>query len=1297
MNHNSDILTTEREGLKQDYLLEPNNDNNKITETELKYLNNINPYIANKLNTNNHHHHNNKENSHAHANNKQINPFDPIVLPKPSKKDTKKKKENSILHTHSKNKENIELNTSIKKNIKQVIFFCTFNQTLTRISNYTNFEILKLLQEFQKDNFVILQIDNDPLLQQEVAKIHFKSEFETYICQMNTLTVDYCFSPVDEYLYFNLSVVNNIQAENIEKKLIQIIVHKTGIFINNKDDCSDILNIFITKFSFKELQQKEFFKLAYKVKEKEESVVNDFKIKTFINNEFSTKKNNFKSRGKKKRRNSFSNLKSKNKFITAGMLGDGRKNKKRNSESDQNMNLKFRQLRNDLNSNYSNEVIGANNRKRKSANKLLQFKLKLDEEIDNINNNEQENGFKSVRSLIRSNTINDKEYSSLKFNNEDNNGIRIKNSRTSAFLTQKSNKEEDLFVIRETTKKSSKLTKKNSTPNTLQYKNEDKFKIRTSNNRNTLSLDNESNNSSPHIIEIPKLKVKVKRHTDNIVRAKLRISDNEESCEFDNEDYSNEEDSYYKNYNNKTKNKDANSKDSKYDNYNNYFLNKFNNTDGKNKSKKSTFKNKIPDNKPNKGNDNSDKSSSSINISKNAKKNKSNISIDDDNNETSQENSSPESEDSRSNREYNSSSKFSSENNKTIVSKSEKSSSVKQNRAESKMNLKSNNDNNPFSSNNFLFDLNNSSNNNFGNVMNTINLEKNANLENINLSLSQTAPIDISNNSNVNFSKSKVNNNDHNKSNLFYFESDRNNNDNHLDNSQEQKDKFINNQNKNIKLIPLTDTPADRSSPDKISNTHIKKDLKKDFNEKTEHKVENDNKLKLLIPNAPTHTKNKISKHSKHSKQSKEKRKASILIPKDYKENNDDFEITNHQDINNSMNPNSLKISKIKGSFKSSKSNKKKKLKKMATSNLVNNREKLISSSIFGTLIPNKNDKQKTVSDFETTFNTKRAKSFLKQTSSIGKEVLEKVNEDELSDEDLENESNNYKFLKSNLKIKNEDNSLPYQEENEGLSSLSLNKFVNHSSKKKISFKEKNNSYNSKRKDSGKLSKNLNNTNDSIAGSEYLQVTNFSTDDLIYWILINSLEKLETFSNCLVEEANILKDMYIRISENERSDFFRRIHALEISTQVIFQEVIIKKKFLKYSKSQFKNYNKLSNNFYFKSSFNFFVELMISKVTQLEIVIDKLQGIVRMIKENYLITIEDNTHMQNIKLNMVMKVLAIITTIYAPFDIVAALFGMNVRVPFQDSETLWPFFGILAVLIIIFFCQLILFKRLNWF
>jgi hypothetical protein len=204
-------------------------------------------------------------------------------------------------------------------------------------------------------------------------------------------------------------------------------------------------------------------------------------------------------------------------------------------------------------------------------------------------------------------------------------------------------------------------------------------------------------------------------------------------------------------------------------------------------------------------------------------------------------------------------------------------------------------------------------------------------------------------------------------------------------------------------------------------------------------------------------------------------------------------------------------------------------------------------------------------------------------------------------------------------------------------------------------------------------------------------------DDLIYWLLILSLEKLEEFSELLVREAESLKGIYLELSEHERKDFFRRIHSVEVAKQIINQEIITKKKFLKYAKAQFRVYHKLSQKFYFNNNFQFLFELMIAKVTQLEIVFEKLENILRMIKENYSIIIEDNTEKQNVRLNTIMKVLAIMTTIYAPFNIIPGFFGMNVLVPWKDAESLWPFFGIILFCCLLMFLQLLFFKKLKWF
>ena len=108
---------------------------------------------------------------------------------------------------------------------------------------------------------------------------------------------------------------------------------------------------------------------------------------------------------------------------------------------------------------------------------------------------------------------------------------------------------------------------------------------------------------------------------------------------------------------------------------------------------------------------------------------------------------------------------------------------------------------------------------------------------------------------------------------------------------------------------------------------------------------------------------------------------------------------------------------------------------------------------------------------------------------------------------------------------------------------------------------------------------------------------------------------------------------------------------------------------------------------------------MVSKITQIELTFETLENFLKMIKENYHIIIEDNTEKANVKLNHVIKVLTVLTTIYAPMNIIPGLFGMNVKVPFVGSEVdnLQPFFFICFSLLILLIVQMFIFRKLKWF
>ena len=198
------------------------------------------------------------------------------------------------------------------------------------------------------------------------------------------------------------------------------------------------------------------------------------------------------------------------------------------------------------------------------------------------------------------------------------------------------------------------------------------------------------------------------------------------------------------------------------------------------------------------------------------------------------------------------------------------------------------------------------------------------------------------------------------------------------------------------------------------------------------------------------------------------------------------------------------------------------------------------------------------------------------------------------------------------------------------------------------------------------------------------------------------MDNLEDFSQRLDTEADDLQDMYLVLSDEKRTDFFLRVHNTEVSMQLIAQETILKKHFLKLAKIRFLNYNELSNNFYFKNSFNFLIELMIARVIQIEFFFKKLENKINMIKENYTIIIEENQEKETTKLNDIFKVLAIITAIYTPLNLFSQTLQMNILLPFQYVEivvndTFYPFFVFIFFLLGIVTVQLYIFKRWNWY
>jgi Mg2+ and Co2+ transporter CorA len=209
---------------------------------------------------------------------------------------------------------------------------------------------------------------------------------------------------------------------------------------------------------------------------------------------------------------------------------------------------------------------------------------------------------------------------------------------------------------------------------------------------------------------------------------------------------------------------------------------------------------------------------------------------------------------------------------------------------------------------------------------------------------------------------------------------------------------------------------------------------------------------------------------------------------------------------------------------------------------------------------------------------------------------------------------------------------------------------------------------------------------------------NFSTDDLIYNILLISLEKLEEFCDYLTRESEMLKNIYLELSQDEKDNFFKKIHSIEVSLQLLSQETFLRRKFLKFANIKFKSYNKITKNFYFNKSFNFFIEIMIARLIQIELNFKKLKNVINMIKDNFNIVVDDNQEKEDNRLNDTMKILAILTAIFTPYQVITGIYGMNIKLPFGASShsSFIPFFCVVFFLLFLTIIQIFIFRRWKW-
>lgn len=81
---------------------------------------------------------------------------------------------------------------------------------------------------------------------------------------------------------------------------------------------------------------------------------------------------------------------------------------------------------------------------------------------------------------------------------------------------------------------------------------------------------------------------------------------------------------------------------------------------------------------------------------------------------------------------------------------------------------------------------------------------------------------------------------------------------------------------------------------------------------------------------------------------------------------------------------------------------------------------------------------------------------------------------------------------------------------------------------------------------------------------------------------------------------------------------------------------------------------------------------------------------------NYLAQLSINNISQGTETNRTLSKITFLATLLVPLNLISGTFGMNVQVPFQDVESLAPFFGIIGTMITICLICILVARRMHY-
>jgi Mg2+ and Co2+ transporter CorA len=182
-----------------------------------------------------------------------------------------------------------------------------------------------------------------------------------------------------------------------------------------------------------------------------------------------------------------------------------------------------------------------------------------------------------------------------------------------------------------------------------------------------------------------------------------------------------------------------------------------------------------------------------------------------------------------------------------------------------------------------------------------------------------------------------------------------------------------------------------------------------------------------------------------------------------------------------------------------------------------------------------------------------------------------------------------------------------------------------------------------------------------------------SVEAILFRIFHVNISRFENYVLKLLSEAMFTSVYASEISYHERVDFIWRL-SITNKSLIHLSDLIRPKSDL---------FTKLRRSEVMSAEFAPYLESLISRCQSMEQRIDTAKELLKTSERIYSASADDYLTSISNRMNEVMQVFSAIATIFLPLNLIAGLFGMNIAIPGQDEDSLWPFAVIIGSCVIL--------------